>query len=164
MATTHPQRPADAHEHAAAMRERKRAEAEAVGVDAAYIATLVDSFYARIRDDAVLGPIFAERIHDWPVHLEQMKRFWRSILHNSGEFTGSPISKHIAIPALDASHFAHWLELFYATLRDIEPDPRASELVAGRARAIADSLLTGIAIQREGLTGARAGEGLPQLA
>ena len=157
-------RPADAHEHAAAMRARKRAQAEAAGVDAAYISTLVESFYGRIRDDALLGPIFAERIHDWPVHLEQMKRFWRSILHNSGEFTGSPMQKHIAIPSLEASHFAHWLELFYATLRDIEPDPRATELVAARARAIADSLLTGIAIQRDGLAGARAGESLPKVA
>ena len=51
-----------------------------------------------------------------------------------------------------------------ATLRDIEPDPRATELVAARARAIADSLLTGIAIQRDGLAGARAGESLPKVA
>lgn len=144
-----------------AKREEKRAAAEAVGIDAAYISGFVDRFYARIREDELLGPIFAERIADWDVHLDKMKRFWRSILHNSGEFRGNPMIKHIAIPGLDLSHFAHWLELFYATLREVEPDPAATNLVGARARMIADSLLTGIEMHRTGLSGARAGEDLP---
>ncbi|MCB5424307.1 group III truncated hemoglobin [Altererythrobacter sp. CC-YST694] len=144
-----------------AAREDKRARAEAIGVDADYIASFVDRFYARIRKDDLLGPIFAERIADWDEHLGRMKRFWRSILHNSGEFSGNPMVKHMAIPGLDASHFAHWLDLFYATLREDEPDPAATRLVGARARMIADSLLTGIETQRNGLVGARAGKDLP---
>ncbi len=144
-----------------AAREDKRARAEAIGVDADYIASFVDRFYARIRKDDLLGPIFAERIADWDEHLGRMKRFWRSILHNSGEFSGNPMVKHMAIPGLDSSHFAHWLDLFYATLREDEPDPAATRLVGARARMIADSLLTGIETQRNGLAGARAGKDLP---
>ena len=35
------------------------------GVDEAMIRTLVDAFYARIRADDVLGPIFEREISDW---------------------------------------------------------------------------------------------------
>lgn len=153
--------PAEVHAHAAAARARKRAEAEGIGIDDAFIALLVDSFYARIRADGLLGPIFAARITDWGWHLDRMKRFWRSILHNSGEFSGNPMAKHLAIPGLEERHFAHWLELFYATLRDLERDPAATQLVGTRARMIADSLLTGIAMRDHGLGGSRAGEALP---
>lgn len=155
--------PAEVHAHAAAARARKKAEAEAKGIDADYVSALVDAFYGRIRADALLGPIFAERITDWDWHLNRMKRFWRSILHNSGEFSGNPMAKHLAIPGLERDHFAHWLDLFYATLRELEGDPRATAEVGQRARMIADSLLTGIAMKAGGLSGARAGETLPRV-
>lgn len=155
--------PAEVHAHAAAARARKKAEAEAKGIDADYVSRLVDAFYGRIRADALLGPIFAERITDWDWHLDRMKRFWRSILHNSGEFSGNPMAKHLVIPGLEERHFAHWLDLFYATLRDLESDPNATAEVGKRARMIADSLLTGIAMQSGGLSGARAGENLPHV-
>lgn len=155
--------PAEVHAHAAAARARKKAEAEAIGIDDAFVSTFVERFYARIRADEMLGPIFAERIADWDWHLDRMKRFWRSILHNSGEFSGNPMAKHLAIAGLEERHFAHWLELFYATLRELEGDPQATQLVGTRARMIADSLLTGIAMRDSGLTGARAGENLPHV-
>jgi len=155
--------PAEVHAHAAAARAKKLAEAEALGIDAAFIARLVDTFYGRIRADALLGPIFAERIADWDLHLERMKRFWRSVLHNSGEYSGNPMAKHLAIPGLESEHFAHWLTLFHATLRELEQHDEASRLIAMRARMIADSLLTGIATRERGLAGARAGDALPHL-
>ncbi len=148
----------------AAARARKLAQAEGLGVDAAFISLLVDTFYDRVRADAVLGPIFAAGISDWPTHLTRMKAFWRSVLHNSGEYSGNPMAKHMAIPGLDEAHFAHWLGLFYATLRELADSPEAAALVGGRARMIADSLLTGIATRRDGLSGARAGRNLPKLA
>jgi len=147
--------------HITQLRDRKRADAEAIGVDADYIAGFVDRFYGKIRQDELLGPIFNERIVDWDTHLGRMKQFWRSVLHASGEFAGNPMVKHIVIPGLEERHFAHWLSLFYATLREQEPSDAATQLVAERARMIADSLLTGIATHRHGLTGARAGENLP---
>jgi hemoglobin len=155
--------PSEVHAHAAAARARKRAEAEAIGIDEAYIDRFVETFYGRIRDDALLGPIFGERIKDWPPHLARMKSFWRSVLHNTGEFSGNPMAKHLAIEGLEERHFAHWLELFYATLRDLEDEPAATRLVGTRARMIADSLLTGIAMRETGIGGARAGETLPHV-
>jgi len=154
---------AETRRHAEIARERKRTEAEAIGIDAGFIDQLVEAFYARIRADGLLGPIFAERIADWGPHLARMKAFWRSVLHNSGEFSGNPMVKHIAIPGLTERHFAHWLELFYATLRDLERDGRATALIGERARMIADSLLTGVAIHRHGLGGGQAGRSLPHV-
>jgi hemoglobin len=153
----------DSRAYAELKRAEKREAAQAIGVDAEFIDRLVDTFYARIREDDLLGPIFAERIADWPPHLARMKAFWRSVLHNSGEFAGNPMLKHLAIPGLEERHFARWLELFYATLRDAETHPQATALVGGRARMIADSLLTAIAMRRDGLTGGRAGKDLPHV-
>ena len=157
--------PSDAESSAYAARKRaeKQAAAEAIGVDADYVDHFVEAFYGRVRADGLLGPIFAERIADWPGHLARMKAFWRSVLHNSGEFSGNPMVKHLAIPGLETRHFAHWLTLFYATLRDAEGHPAATALVGARARMIADSLLTAIAVHRDGLVGGSAGRDLPHV-
>ena len=145
---------------AIAQRAARRAAAEAMGVDALYISALVDRFYARIRGDAMLGPIFNARITDWPAHLTQMKHFWASVLHASGTFSGNPMPKHIAIAGIEEAEFRHWLALFEKTLKELEPSPEASAMVAGRARQIADSLLTGIRIHRDGRTDLGALRGL----
>lgn len=151
----------DARAFALCRRAEKKVAAENIGVDADFIDQMVESFYAAIREDDLLAPIFAERVHDWPAHLARMKGFWRSVLHNSGEFSGNPMLKHLAIPGLELAHFVRWLDLFYATLRRLESHPQATGLVAGRARMIADSLLTAIEIRRSGLAGGRAGKDLP---
>lgn len=151
----------ETRDYAARKRAEKREAAEAIGVDAEYVDCFVEEFYGRIRSDDMLGPIFAEHITDWPPHLARMKAFWRSVLHNSGEFSGNPMQKHLAIPGLEAAHFERWLELFYETLRDLERGPEAVSLVGGRARMIADSLLTAIAMRRDGIAGAKAGKDLP---
>ncbi len=148
-------------DYAAQKRAEKRSAAEEIGVDAAYVDHFVETFYGKIQQDDLLGPIFNERIADWPAHLARMKAFWRSVLHNSGEFAGNPMLKHIVIPGIEPRHFSHWLELFYQTLRAAEPTSEATALVGGRARMIADSLLTGITMHRDGLSGGRAGKDLP---
>ena len=154
---------AETRAYAAQKRAEKRAAAEAIGVDTDYVDHFVETFYGRVRADDLLGPIFAERIADWPAHLARMKAFWRSVLHNSGEFSGNPMVKHLAIPGLESRHFERWLMLFYATLNDAEGHPAATALVGGRARMIADSLLTGIAVHRDGLAGGSAGKDLPHV-
>lgn len=157
--------PADANalSYAQAKRTQKRVAAERIGVDADFIGHLVETFYAKIRNDELLGPVFAERISDWPAHLSRMKGFWRSVLHNSGEFSGNPMLKHLSIPGLELAHFSHWLDLFYEALRDLEEHPSATVLIGQRARMIADSLLTAIEIRRSGLAGGKAGKDLPHV-
>ncbi len=143
------------HPHALAARTAKRDAAHAIGIDAAFISDLVDRFYAAVRDDDLLGPIFATRITDWPTHLGRMKTFWGSVLHNSGQYSGNPMLKHLAIPGLDRGHFNRWLALFRATLTDLASDPAAAPHVEQRARMIATSLLNAIVINRDGLAAAQ---------
>ncbi|MBO9711615.1 group III truncated hemoglobin [Sphingomonas sp.] len=145
--------------HAVAAREEKRRAAEAMGIDEAFVSDLVDRFYARIREDGLLGPIFAARIEDWAPHLDQMKRFWRSVLFSSGEFLGNPMARHLAIPELDRALFERWLKLFDATLAELGGEAARAHVLE-RARLIANSLLNGIAIHHHGRIGLTAGEAL----
>ena len=91
-------------------------------------------FYAAVRADTELGPIFEGRIGDrWDSHLERMVDFWSSVLLASGRYTGSPLDVHRAIPGIESSHYDRWLDLFEATLHDVLEEPIASDVVA-RAR------------------------------
>lgn len=139
-----------AHPYTIAAREEKAAQAVAMGITEALISELVDSFYEKIRDDELLGPIFNAKITDWPPHLARMKDFWISIAIESGRFRGNPMVKHLAIPGIERSHFDHWLALFDETLPEVMPNPEACEFLSDRAARIADSLMTGISIHRDG--------------
>lgn len=113
------------------------------GIDEVMIETLVHSFYARVRDDALIGPIFAARVTDWDLHLKRMCLFWSSVALASGRYHGQPMPKHLPLP-IEAHHFDRWLELFRRTARDVCP-PRAAHLFIDRAGLIAQSLELGIA-------------------
>ena len=113
------------------------------GIDEALIDALVEGFYARVRDDDFIGPVFAERISDWGPHLEQMKLFWSSVALSTGVYQGRPMPKHLPLP-IDARHFDHWLQIFEATARDLCPPVAAAHFIT-RARRIAESLELGVA-------------------
>ena len=113
------------------------------GITEAMIVRLVHVFYDKVRADAVLGPVFAARIHDWEPHLAQMCAFWSSVALMTGRYHGTPMIKHAPLP-VDAGHFDRWLALFEATAREICP-PAAAAHFLERARRIAASLELGVA-------------------
>ena len=115
-------------------------------IDEVMIEKLVRSFYARVREDAYLAPIFTARIADWEPHLQRMCAFWSSVALMSGRYHGQPMQAHASLP-VDARHFERWLELFEATARDVCP-PEAADHFIQRARRIARSLEFGIAAAR----------------
>jgi hemoglobin len=117
--------------------------AATTGITEAMIEQLVHGFYAKVRADAALGPVFETRIRDWGPHLRQMCAFWSSVALMTGRYHGTPMVKHLPLP-VDAGHFDRWLELFEATAREICP-PRAAAHFIERARRIAASLELGIA-------------------
>ena len=125
-------------------REKITAEImESTGITEAMIEQLVRGFYARVRSDAVLAPVFEARISDWEPHLQQMCAFWSSVALMSGRYHGTPMVKHMPLP-VDAGHFDRWLELFEATAGEICP-PKAAAHFIERARRIAASLELGVA-------------------
>lgn len=113
------------------------------GIDETMIDALVEEFYARIREDGLIGPIFAARITDWAPHLAQMKLFWSSVALSTGVYQGRPMPKHLPLP-IDARHFDRWLEIFVATANELCP-PVAAKHFIERARRIAESLELGVA-------------------
>lgn len=115
------------------------------GIDEALIERVVRAFYDRIRSDALLGPIFDDRITDWEPHLQRMFAFWSSVILMSGRYSGQPMVKHAFLP-VDARHFDRWLDLFKETVRELCP-PGAAAIFADRAERIAASLELGIAMQ-----------------
>ena len=132
-------------------RAKKMADANVIGIDDALISQLVERFYIAIRDDDVLGPIFAAHIIDWPPHLARMKNFWASVTLESGRFRGNPMLKHIAIGGLQQMHFDRWLALWRDAVSQVVPHKPAASIFLSAADRIAQSLLTGIEIQRAGL-------------
>jgi len=127
-----------------ARREQLTAEImERTGIDEAMIERLVRGFYAKVREDAVLGPIFEARIKNWEPHLMQMCAFWSSVALMTGRYHGTPMAKHLPLP-IDGGHFDRWLALFEETAREICPGEAEAHFVE-RARRIAQSLELGIA-------------------
>ena len=87
----------------------------------AQLATLVDRFYAKVRKDEALGPVFAGAIADWPEHLERMSAFWSSVMLTSGRYKGNPMAAHLKLKTVEPKHFERWLELFGETARELCP-------------------------------------------
>jgi hemoglobin len=105
------------------------------------IAQLIDRFYAAVRRDAVLAPVFEAAIADdeWPEHLDTMCRFWSSVMLTSGRYSGNPVAVHRAVQGLELPMFARWLALFEATVHGLfAPEPAASFI--SKAQRIATSL------------------------
>lgn len=95
------------------------------------IANLVNTFYARVRQDTLLGPVFNGAIGDhWPEHLATLTDFWTSVLLASGRYKGNPMMAHLAIPQMDPQHFSRWIELWRETSANIFGPEISSALVA----------------------------------
>lgn len=100
------------------------------------IRVFVDSFYSKVRQDALLGPVFSGAISgDWQPHLDTMYAFWDSVLFSVPGFSGNPFAKHIPLK-IDSAHFDQWLVLFDETIDAGFSGPVAEEAKT-RARLIA---------------------------
>lgn len=101
---------------------------------------LVDRFYAKVRADPELAPIFARAIPgDWGPHLATMRDFWSSIMLTSGRYKGNPVTVHRRIEGIELELFERWLALFNQTCGELFNDS-AAEAFRGKAIRIAESL------------------------
>jgi hemoglobin len=114
-------------------------------IDEESIAALVDRFYTRVRQDEVLGPIFAEKIgDDWEPHLKTMRAFWSSLMLASGRYKGNPMIKHLMlVPRIGSEHFERWLGLWKQTAAELFPEATA-EVFVRKAKSIAERMLESI--------------------
>ena len=106
----------------------------------AQIAALVPAFYARVRRDPLLGPVFAAAVEDWDEHHARLGAFWSSVMLTSGRYKGSPMQAHLKHrEAIRPEMFARWLALWGDTARELLPVAVAEAFVA-KAERIAESL------------------------
>lgn len=124
-----------------ARRRGLRQRSLSMGIDEAYVAELVDTFYRRVRAHSLLGPIFEQAIgEDWGPHLTRMKSFWASLTLYTGHYSGKPVPAHQKLNGVRPWHFDIWLALFRSTLEDTAPSPEAADFLMERAEKIAVSL------------------------
>ena len=100
---------------------------------------LIKPFYADIRQHAVLGPIFAAHIRDWPSHLDKIADFWALQTGGVSHYRGGFGAAHLSL-GIGAEHFQPWLGLWeFNNARQLDPG-EAAELNA-LARQLAARLL-----------------------
>jgi len=91
------------------------------------IKILVDAFYTKVRQDALLGPVFAEVVKDdWQPHLDKMYAFWNAALFAVPGFKGNPFARHAPLP-IQPQHFSQWLSLFHKTVDEHFTGPVATD-------------------------------------
>ena len=99
---------------------------------------LVTTFYAKIRKDELLGPIFNAKIKDWPHHLEHLTDFWETNLFFVAKYKGNPLEKHAEVDAAENNtitelHFGIWLNHWMQTLEELFKGEKAT-MAKNRAR------------------------------
>lgn len=111
------------------------------------IGKLVNSFYDKVREDDLIGPIIIAAIgNEWPAHLEKMVRFWQTVLLEEHTYYGSPFAPHARMP-LEATHFDRWLGLWNGTVDGLYQGPKAAE-AKWRAAKMAEMFLSKILYYR----------------
>jgi len=117
-------------------------------IDEPALQQLVDTFYARVRADERIGPLFNDAIADWPEHLDKLQSFWSSVMLTSGRYKGRPLPAHIKHgDRISAASFDRWLALWRQTTDELF-EPAAAAALQDKADRIAESLQLGIACAR----------------
>jgi hemoglobin len=110
-----------------------------------HIASVVTAFYAKVRADPALGPVFARAIPDeaWPEHLSIIRDFWSTVMLKSGRYHRNPFSAHQRVAGINRELFEQWLALWGETCRELLPAAAADAMLT-KAVMIADSLKAGL--------------------
>ena len=101
----------------------------------AVLPALLERFYARVRADQDLGPVFNDAIGDWSHHMGVLTDFWSSVMLASGRYKGNPMQAHARhADRIRPEMFARWLALWAETTAEMASPPVAAALQAKAAR------------------------------
>lgn len=104
------------------------------------IRSVVHSFYAKVREDDLLAPVFEARLGDhWTRHLDKMVDFWSSVLLATSRYRGQPLVVHGEVGRITPEMWSRWLELFAKTSRE-QCSEFAASLFIQRSEQIAGHL------------------------
>lgn len=109
---------------------------------------LINTFYARVRKDTMLGPIFNNIIQDWPEHLEKLTDFWEMNLLGNRIYRGKPLKAHNEVDetennSITMEHFGRWLQLWHGTINEYFTGKEA-ETAKNRARKMSTVMFLSI--------------------
>ena len=108
-----------------------------------HIIKIVDCFYAKVRKDVLIGPIFNDEAKvNWDEHLPKLYNFWEDLLHGTTNYHGRPFPPHLKFN-LKIEHFERWLKLFIETVDENYTGLKADEMKS-RALRIAQNFLHNI--------------------
>jgi hemoglobin len=84
---------------------------------------LVETFYGRVFEDALLAPHFTGL--DFEAHKPRMVQFWAFVLLDEAGYTTNVFDKHRHLK-IDARHFDRWLDIFNQTVDDLFEGEKAA--------------------------------------
>ena len=124
--------------------------ARAAGLTEPLVCQVVDAFYAKVRRDPLLGPVFDGIIKDdWPAHIERICAFWLTATRIGSGYDGRRfMPAHLGHGAIRAEQLPRWLLLFRETAHEVCP-PAAADVLVDIAERMADSIRIGLA-RRDG--------------
>lgn len=100
------------------------------------IEVMVDTFYAKVNQDAELSYVFNDYSKiDWDSHLPKMYNFWKTLIFGVASYKGNPFAKHVGLPIHEA-HFERWIGLFEETVDELF-NGEIAENTKQRAKSIA---------------------------
>ena len=102
------------------------------------IRILIHTFYAEVREDDLLGPIFNTMIKDWDTHLSLLVDFWETNLFFIKKYAGNPLEAHVRADKfndhkINELHFGTWLNLWFKNIDTLYEGDNA-QLAKNRAR------------------------------
>ena len=109
------------------------------------IRAVIDRFYAKVRQDPALGPVFARAIADdaWPAHIAVIHDFWSSVMLKTRRYHRNPFSIHRGVEGIRPELFDRWLALFRETCDEILA-PEVAAAFFAKAVMIGESLKAGL--------------------
>lgn len=97
------------------------------------IANLMRTFYSRMFEDEVMGPIFVDVAKmDLEAHIPVMCDFWELQLFQKPGYRGGMMAVHFRLhmmmdgEGLEHHHFMRWMDYWESTLDDLFEGPRAT--------------------------------------
>ena len=92
------------------------------------LSRLLRHFYADVRQDPLIGPIFNAQIKDWKHHLEVIASFWETIIGGPSTYARPMPMKHLTL-RLREKDFERWLFLWQANCRTQLSSDVAKEMI-----------------------------------
>lgn len=120
------------------------------------ISVLVRTFYQKVQQDDILGPIFNGIISDWESHFELLTDFWETQLFLKRKYFGNPVTAHQEVDdkmnhMVTSEHFGLWLNHWFATIDELFEGDTAW-IAKNRAQKMSTMLYLQIFQNRRGKT------------